>query len=412
MCRLNPSSICQDVHASDRNVPLVTDPPHTTHGIAGQVIRFANFLKSHGFRIFPSGIRDSLISLQAIDISSRSDVLLVLRANLCATDVEWAQFETLFEEFWGRAHAHPEERDGSPRAGEERARETGVQEPQEMRSPADASAAGEGSPEEHYLEGVCYSPVSAVTRKDLAELDGSDLQLAQLVLKQMMAPFRIDVSRRSKRSRRAGDMDFRRTMRRSIKSEGIPVEIFHRQKKRRLKRLVILADVSGSMDRYARFVMPFLMGLRGVGSRAEVFVFSTSLASITFYIRHLSIDRALERIIQEFPDWSGGTRIGFSLHQFNEEQGQRLLNRRTVVVIVSDGWDLGAKELLRREMAYLSRRAASVIWLNPLAKQPDYAPLCQGMMIALPYVDHFLPADSLESLRRVGRLLSNLMIHG
>ena len=391
---------------------MATDHTHTAHGIAGQVIRFANFLKGHGFRIFPSGIRDSLISLQAIDISSRSDVLLVLRANLCATDVEWAQFAPLFEEFWGQAHAHPKEREGSPRAGDERAQEGGAQGTQEMISTADTSPSGGESAEEHYLEGVRYSPVSAVTRKDLAELDGSDLQMAQLILKQMMAPFRIDLSRRSKQSKRAGDMDFRRIMRRSIRSEGIPVELFHRQKKRRLKRLVILADVSGSMDRYARFVMPFLMGLRGVGSKAEVFVFSTSLASITFYIRHLSVDKALERIIQEFPDWSGGTRIGYSLHQFNEEQGQRLLNRRTLVVIVSDGRDLGAKELLRREMAYLSRRAASVLWLNPLAQQPGYAPLCQGMMIALPYVDYFLPADSLESLRRVGHLLSNLMIHG
>ncbi len=189
------------------------------------------------------------------------------------------------------------------------------------------------------------------------------------------------------------------------------MELFYRAKKRRLKRLVILADVSGSMDRYARFVMPFLLGLRGAGSRAEVFVFSTSLTCITSLIKHLDIDKALLRISEEVPNWSGGTRIGFSLHQFNQGRGAQLINSRTVVVIMSDGWDLGGKELLKREMAAISRKAHCVIWLNPLAGDPDYRPVCQGMRIALPYVDHFLPADSLESLKRVGRVLSNVMVH-
>ncbi len=189
------------------------------------------------------------------------------------------------------------------------------------------------------------------------------------------------------------------------------MELFYREKKKRLKRLVILADVSGSMDRYARFVMPFLLGLRGVGSRAEVFVFSTTLTYVTLMVRRLSIDNAIEGIAEAVPEWSGGTSIGYSLHQFNEGQGERMLNRRTVVIILSDGWDLGGKELLKREMATLSRKAHCVIWLNPLAGDPRFDPMCQGMRVALPYVDHFLPADSLLSLKRVARLLSRVMIH-
>ena len=174
---------------------------------------------------------------------------------------------------------------------------------------------------------------------------------------------------------------------------------------------MILADVSGSMDRYARVVMPFILGLRGIGSRAEVFVFSTSLTSITSSIRHLSFEKILKNIAREVPDWSGGTRIGYSLHQFNQKQGQRLLSQQTVLVILSDGWDLGGKNLLRREMETLSRKAFSVMWLNPLAGDPDYQPICKGMKVALPYVDYFLPVDSLKSLMRVGRLLSRIMIH-
>jgi uncharacterized protein with von Willebrand factor type A (vWA) domain len=206
-------------------------------------------------------------------------------------------------------------------------------------------------------------------------------------------------------------MDFPRIMKKSLKTEGIHMGLFYRQKKKRLKHLVILADVSGSMDKYARFVMPFILGLRGMGSRAEVFVFSTSLTSISFILRHLSIEKALERAAREVPDWSGGTRIGYSLHQFNQGQGQRLLSRRAVVVILSDGWDLGGKEILRREMAILNTKAHCVIWLNPLAGYPEYQPLCQGMKLALPYVDYFLPVDTLESLKKVGTLLSRVMVH-
>jgi uncharacterized protein with von Willebrand factor type A (vWA) domain len=142
-----------------------------------------------------------------------------------------------------------------------------------------------------------------------------------------------------------------------------------------------------------------------------VFVFSTSLTSITFSIRHMSFEKVISHIAEEVPDWSGGTRIGFSLHQFNKIHGQRLLNQRTVVVVLSDGWELGVKNLLEREMKHLSRKCHSVIWLNPLAGDPDYKPLCRGMNAALPYVDHFMAADSLQSLKRVGRLLSRVLVH-
>ena len=235
--------------------------------------------------------------------------------------------------------------------------------------------------------------------------------MAELALKKMVEPFKIDISRRSQRSHRPGDMDFSRVMRNSLKVGGLPVELYYKRKKKRLRRLVILADVSGSMDRYARIVMPFILGIKGIGSKIEAFVFSTSLSHITFIIRHLSFEKAIERIPRDVSDWSGGTRIGYSLHQFTHEQGRRLLNKRTVIVILSDGWDLGSKELLRREMETISRKTHRIVWLNPLAGDPDYKPMCKGMRVVLPYVDHFLPADSLQSLKSVGRLLSSVMIY-
>ena len=381
-----------------------------THpGLAGEVVRFADFLKCCGFRVFQSSVHDSLRSLKEIDISKREDFFHSLRVNMSSTDLEWAQFAALFDEFWLR------KREDSERKNMDR-----LDERQERESPsdlafysdvqADYSAKFKVPDKKEWLEGVAYSPVSKLEKKDLGRFDKADIQVAQLALKKMVEPFKIHISRRLKKSQKPGNIDFLHIMRKSLKNEGMPIELFYKKKKKRLKRLVILTDVSGSMDRYARFVMPFILGLRGVGSGAEVFVFSTSLVSVTFMVRHLSYEKALERIAREVPDWSDGTRIGYSLHQFNRTYGRRLLGQRTVVVILSDGWDLGAKELLRREMETLNRKSCCVIWLNPLAGDPDYRPVCKGMKIALPYVDHFLPADSLNSLNRVGSLLSRVMI--
>jgi len=378
-------------------------------GLAGRVIRFAGFLEGRGFRVFQSSVHDALRSLEEISLEEKEDFFLSLRVNLATTDLEWIQFKDLFDQFWAQAgwdeeaaDVHEQERKGKDLpSGSEFLPD----------APSRVSRKTDVTDKKEWLEGIAYSPVFMVQKKDLGHFDKGDIPVARLALKQIAAPFRIDTSRRSKRGRHAGDMDCPRVIRESLKTGGTAFDLFYREKKKRLKRLVILADVSGSMDRYARFVMPFLLGLRGIGSRAEVFVFSTSLTRVTFLIRHLSVEKALARIADEVPDWSGGTRIGYSLHQFNQKYGDPLLNRRTVVVLLSDGWDLGGKDLLMREMAFLSRKAHAVIWLNPLAGDPAYEPLCRGMKTALPYVDYFLPADSLQSLKRVVRLLSRVMVH-
>jgi uncharacterized protein with von Willebrand factor type A (vWA) domain len=397
------------INASDTLSPLkkMNDP-----GLAGRVVLFSRFLKEHGFKVFSSGIIDSLRGLEAIDISKREDFFSVLRANLISTDLEWKLFGELFEEFWHNTlkTSEYEQMESSLDRRDQRG------DPSEKILPditfldeIGADDVFDDDFENEFTEGATYSPVSMLERKDLGQIQQRDIQLARLILKNMISPFKIEMTRRFRRSRRPGDMDFRRIFKESLKAGGIPLELFYRKKRKRLKRLVIMTDVSGSMDRYARFVMPFIMGLKGVGSRAEVFVFSTSLTPITSILKRLSIEKALERISHEVPDWSGGTRIGYSLHQFNRGYGEGLLSKRTVVIIMSDGWDLGGRELLRREMETLSRKAYCLIWLNPLAGDPEYRPISQGMRTALPYVDYFLAADSLQSLKRVGRILSRVM---
>lgn len=375
------------------------------------MISFSTYLKDRGFKIFSSNIMDSLNSIEEIDISKREDFFHVLRTNLVTSDVEWELFEGLFEEYWQGIESEEEEEESEiPQAQLECGEDADTELLQEVRREQDEGGEEDACRDEP-TEHATYSPVARLERKNLAHFQKADVQIAQLILKNMLSPFRLAVTRRFKGSKKPGDMDFRRIMKKSLKLGGIPLELFYKKKKKRLKRLVILVDVSGSMDRYARFVTPFIMGLKGVGSKAEVFVFSTSLTPITPFVRRFDLDKALERISQEVPDWSGGTRIGYSLHQFNQDYALRLLNKRTVVVILSDGWDLGGKEPLRREMEILSQKAYCIIWLNPVAGDMEYKPICQGMQTALPYVDYFLPADSLESLKKVGRTLSRVMAH-
>ena len=376
--------------------------------IAQKVILFARFLRSRGFRVFSTGIGDALRGLQETGLQDREDFFNILRANLVAGDMEWKLFRDFFEEFWRSTEA-PEEK------GREDQEEEALPNPEDLIMVAPPQRSTEDKVDllapgkKESLEGTLYSPVALYERRDLSQFERGDIQVAHLILKNMMASFRVAESRRFKRTKKARDMDFRLILKRSLKVEGLPVELFYRRRKKRLKKLVILADVSGSMDRYVRFLMPFLLGLRGIGSQSEVYVFSTSLSRITFFVRKLPVEKALSRISSEVPDWSGGTRIGESLQQFHERYGQRHLNKRSVVVIMSDGWDLGARSLLQKEMRKLSEKVHAVIWPNPLAGDPEYRPLCRGMQTVLPYVDHLLAADSLQSLQRVGRVLSKVM---
>jgi uncharacterized protein len=376
--------------------------------IVQRVILFARFLRSHGFKVFSTGVVGVLRGLEETGLQDREDFFNILRANLVAGDIEWKLFKDLFEEFWRPVEALKEK-------GREDREEEVRPCPEDLIMVAPTQRSTEDRVDllapgkKESLEGTLYSPVALYEQRDLSQFERGEIQVAHLILKNMMASFRLAESRRFKRSKKARDMDFRLILKRSLKVEGLPVELFYRRRKKRLKKLVILADVSGSMDRYVRFLMPFLLGLRGIGSQSEVYVFSTSLSRITFFVRKLPVEKALSRISSEVPDWSGGTRIGESLQQFHERYGQRHLNKRTVVVIMSDGWDLGARSLLQKEMQRLSSKVHSVIWLNPLAGDPEYRPLCRGMQTVLPYVDHLLAADSLQSLRRVGRILSKVM---
>ena len=203
-------------------------------------------------------------------------------------------------------------------------------------------------------------------------------------------------------------MDLRRTIRHSLRHGGEPLALARRQRKIKPRPLVVLCDISGSMERYSRVLLQFLYVMANRLAHVDVFVFGTRLSRLTRQLRVGTVNTALDGAVASVNDWGGGTRIGSTLHAFNRDWAPRVLGRGAVVLIVSDGWDRGDVALLAQEMARLQRRAHRIIWLNPLLGDPGYAPLVRGIRAALPFVDAMLPVHNLVSLAQLARTLSDL----
>jgi len=212
-------------------------------------------------------------------------------------------------------------------------------------------------------------------------------------------------SRRWKPARHGRKVDLRRTFRQSLGTGGEITELSFKQRKLLKTKLVVICDVSGSMDLYSRILLQFVYGLQNSFARVETFVFSTSIERITAHLKERTFKRVLQRLATNVRGWSGGTLIGRSIAHFNSNW-TGLVDKRTIVIILSDGWDTGEPDELARALAYLKRRAGKLIWLNPLLGNPGYQPLVRGMQAALPQIDVFAPLHNLETLRKLERHLS------
>jgi uncharacterized protein with von Willebrand factor type A (vWA) domain len=227
-----------------------------------------------------------------------------------------------------------------------------------------------------------------------------------------MAGMSWELGRRLTRRQRPGrgpSFDLRRSLRRNLRYGGEMIEWPRRSKKDKPRPLVVIADISGSMERYTRLLLHFVYGLsEGMQEMVEAFVFSTRLTRITRQLHNKDVEQAMRRVSQSVPDWSGGTRIGDALKRFNFDWGRRVLGRGAVVLIISDGWDRGDPAVLGQEVARLQRSCYRLIWLNPLLGSPRYEPLTRGIQAALPHIDDFLPVHNLASLEELANLLASV----
>jgi uncharacterized protein len=248
---------------------------------------------------------------------------------------------------------------------------------------------------------VAASDEEVLRSKHFDALDPAELaQLYRLMERLEIATPRRRL-RRAERHRRGERIDMRRTLRGSIRTGGDPIRLSHRRRRVAPRRMVLLCDISGSMEHYARAYLQFLTCAAGSGPNAEAFVFATRLTRLTRALRSRSPERAIQRAAAAAPDWSSGTRIGDALKEFNDRHGRRGMARGALVVILSDGWERDDPALVAREMARLSRLAHRIVWVNPRASADDFSPRAGGMAAALPYCDALVSGHSLDALEEV-----------
>jgi len=366
------------------------------------IVDFATLLRRQSLPITPRQAIDAARGLEHLDLADRQEVYLGLRALLVTRPEEVAIFDRCFEAFWRRrteADAVAEALAGPTLPGDSPEPPIDSQGARKERlelegwgEEDDAEDGGEplGVPVASETEALVARDFSTFSADQLDELLRLTVQIARRLARR--------VSRRRRPVRRRGRLDLRRTLRANLTRAEI-IELRYRQRKRRKVRLVLLCDVSGSMDLYSRFLLQFLFALQHVFARVETFTFSVHLTRVTDYLRARSYREVLRRL-QSVRDWSGGTRIGESLAEFNRHW-PHLVDRRTIVILLSDGWDTGDPEVLATELLRIKRRAGRVIWLNPLLGNPSYQPLTRGMAAALPLVDHFAAAHNLAALREL-----------
>jgi len=390
-------------------MPAERDAPPQSADVVERVTTFCRLLRSRGLLVTPAESIDAVRTLNAIDFADRIEVHLALRSLLTTRRDDLALFDIVFAEWWDatdptRARpAETKERPPKTRAARDASLlELGAGATLSRWAKRDDAVESDTSP-------GLTAPSSSESRvrKDFATFDA--VELTEIERLTAMIARRLNASR-SRRWRPANGgngvrVDLRRTIRISLKTGGDAIELARRTRKLRRTKLVALCDVSGSMDLYSRFLLQFLYALQHAFARVETFAFSTRLVRITDALARDTYRTALDTLARTETGWSGGTRIGTSVAEF-VAGWPRLIDRRTVVIVLSDGWDTGEPEVLGDALRTIHRRAGRLVWLNPLLGSPSYKPLTGGMQAALPHVDVFAPAHNLASLEALGRHLA------
>jgi uncharacterized protein with von Willebrand factor type A (vWA) domain len=345
---------------------------------------------------------DVVDALSHVDLARRDDVFHVCRALLVHRHEDLEPFDRAFDAFWTTSEAAgavgSSEADGAPDGAPPAA---GRESMGLLETQTDNAATASGDED---LDVPAWSDADALSTKDFAEFSESELAAAREAIERLEWQPGL---RRTRRwvAGRGSRLDLRRALARSVRTGGDLVRLPRRVRRLRPRPIVLLCDVSGSMEVYARLLVHFAFALTRRHRRVEAFLFSTRLTRITRQLRASRVDDAVRAVAKAVPDWSGGTRIGASLEEFHRRWGRRALARGPVALLVSDGWDRGEPAVLAAAVARLQRSCHRLIWLNPLIGTQDYQPLTRGLVAALPHVDRFLPARTLRDLRDLAQVL-------
>lgn len=380
-------------------------PPTASGHLLQNIVYFGRLLRGVDIEVTPTQVVDLVDALKYIDLGQREDVKNSARAILIGRPDHLPLFDQAFDLFW-------QARESNQLAQMDLGRP--IARPQsKQKEAAPLNKAGDDTPERETDEPlveeiITYSASELLRQKDFAELDADELAEVERLIQAMQWQLERRRTRRKTRLSRNLYLDLRRTFRHNLRYGGEPLKLCWQGRKFKRRPLVVISDISGSMERYARILLKFIYAISNGLDNVEAFGFGTRLTRISPQLRHRNIDVALDEAVSLMQDWGGGTRIGESLKIFNYDWGRRVLGQGAIVLIISDGWDRGEIDLLKREMERLQLSCQRLIWLNPHLGSDNYEPLTRGIQAALPHIDNFLPVHNLVSLKQLGDLLESL----
>ena len=345
-------------------------------------------------------------ALEWIDIGNREQVYHATRCLLLNRYENLRLFNTIFNRFW---RLHTENTGGrgqkmpiAPRHKLEEQRKFNI-------ATYMAYKARQSDQEIEIVDkSATFSSTEILRQKEFSDMAPEELETIKRLIQEMRWQVSLRQTRRRVPDAKGNKLSLRKAMRSATKHGGVPLHLSWQSKKIKQRPLVLIADISGSMEKYSRLMLQFFFSVSHSLKDVECFVFGTRLTRITQQLQVKNIDRAIDESAREIIDWAAGTRIGESLKIFNQHWSRRVLRRGAIVLIISDGWERGDVSILKQEMNYLQHRCHRLIWLNPLLGKQSYQPLVEGMATALPYIDDFLPINNLQSLSELAEHLGTL----
>ena len=378
------------------NAPRVTNAQNADP--AAIAVAFTRVLRGAGLAVPASCTHTFAEALCATGMNDRQSVYWSGRATLARRPEDIDVFDRAFAVFFDDRHASADPDDPEPQS---------ITIAVDIDDDGDEDNGADAPPSNDPTIELRFSSTEVLRHKDFAQYDDHELQQSQ----ELMASLRLVGSprsslRRGPAKRATSQPDIRRTMQAAIRSGGEPIERYFRAPTERLRRLVLVLDVSGSMEPYARALLRFVHAAVAGRQKVEAFALGTRLTRVTRELNSRDPDVALAAAAERVSDWSGGTRLGEGLREFNDEWGVRGLARNSIVVILSDGWDRGDPELLAEQMERLHRVTHRLIWVNPLKVTPGYAPLARGMAAALPHIDAFVEGHSVAAMEELTQVIA------
>lgn len=396
---------------------------------------FSRVLREMGLDANPTRTIDLARSIEFIGLGSKEDFKNAARAIMVRRFEEEPIFDYVFQMFWRRWPGSEDENSQLQELPPDALGEKTPMPAQEQKKPSDEAERDDNTQQDKQgAEGdtqqikklaeseaptdqpgendgekqKTYSASEVLQNKDFQDFTQQEMAEAKRLMAELRWSLPFHKSRRLQAAKHGRKLDARKVVRKSLKYGGTPLELSWRRRKMKPRPLVLICDISGSMDLYSRLLLQFMHSMESGLKYVETFVFGTRLTRITHELKNRNVDDALLAVSKAVKDWSGGTKIGESLETFNLKWARRVMGHGAIVIIISDGWDRGNVEILRREMARLQRLSWRMIWLNPLLGLPDYQPLTIGIQAALDYVDDFLPAHNFRSLQQLSELLTSL----